>query len=192
MNAGDDAIVANARWLADFMTLAGFASSMWPTRWDHRGRLYIAIACNSHCLIIFHWLCVSSVFSSIPLFWTWIFFWVLFGALSEANLMRLDPKSICARNSQYTFDGAEVFPSTAMKVWPNCSFKNPMPPSWSTVVRRVRVLVGLAKKHPMCFMVLSPQVPVHLPAGWRRVESKVPGGRLQIWGGRGVTCWLMI
>ena len=30
--------------------------------------------------------------------------------------MRLDPKSICARNSQYTFDGAEVFPSTAMKV----------------------------------------------------------------------------
>lgn len=50
----------------------------------------IAIACNSRCLIIFHWLCVFSVFSSIPLFWTWIFFWVLFGALSEANLMRLD------------------------------------------------------------------------------------------------------
>lgn len=150
----------------------------------------IAIACNSRCLIIFHWLCVSSVFSSIfPIFEHEYFFQFCLVPYQRLILWDLTP-SLFAPGTASSFDGAEVFPSTAMKVWPNCSFKNPMPPSWSTVVRRVRVLVGLAKKQPTCFTVLSPQVPVHLPAGWRRVEAKVPGGgRLQIWGGRGVTCW---
>ena len=65
---------STTRLLGDSLTLAGFASTFSSRHDVIIAEGCIAIACNSRCLRIFHWLLVSGVLSSIPLILNMNFF----------------------------------------------------------------------------------------------------------------------